>query len=237
MSKLNVVLDMDEMLVHAYKVESLHLETNQKGVLVNLRPPKKAVIKQYGETSSSKGQIYEVIVHFVKRPGLDEFLEQLVDLDVNVNIWTNSEKLYADAILNAILPEAFKGNRRYYRGECKVAKKAGGREVFYKDLRKYWGDEMDRTVIFDDNPNNFLVTPQNGYQAVRWEGNLAHEPSDYMSGIIEIIKELKDSGNVALAAAKLQEDFEDLGLNETIETPKVSMMGSFSGMAKSMFFK
>jgi len=132
MSKLNVVLDMDEMLVHAYKVESLHLETNQKGVLVNLRPPKKAVIKQYGETSSSKGQIYEVIVHYVKRPGLDEFLEQLVDLDVNVNIWTNSEKLYADAILNAILPEAFKGNRRYYRGECKVAKKAGGREVFYK---------------------------------------------------------------------------------------------------------
>uniref|UniRef100_A0A7S3LHB5 Mitochondrial import inner membrane translocase subunit TIM50 n=1 Tax=Aplanochytrium stocchinoi TaxID=215587 RepID=A0A7S3LHB5_9STRA len=231
---LNLVLDMDELLVHAYKVDARDLESNKISNLVHFKHPKKNVINKFGVKASKTGDTVEVIVDFVKRPGLDEFFEQLAGLNnVSVNIWTNSEPLYADAILDHILPASFRNSApRYYRKHCKTAKAKSGKDIFYKDVRKFWKKELNRTVIFDDNKNNFVVTPNNGYEAIRWEGVLTKEPEFYMENMLEIIRKLVVEKDVRKAKEKLQEALDDAALEPPMQHERMSVM---RGMTKSFF--
>ena len=76
-------------------------------------------------------------------------------------IFTAAVKDYADWIIDR-LDEKKVISYRLYR--CSTTKQNG---VFLKDLKKL-GRDLKKTIIVDNNPENFLLQPENGIYIKSW---------------------------------------------------------------------
>eukprot|EP00924_Labyrinthula_sp_SR-Ha-C_P013548 augustus_masked-scaffold_5-processed-gene-6.32-mRNA-1 protein AED:0.31 eAED:1.00 QI:0/-1/0/1/-1/1/1/0/263 len=219
--KLTVVLDLDEVLVHSYDVVLLHHSNSLVTHPLQINPPKKAVVKELGLKlrMATKNKKTEIIIKLVKRPGVDSFLEELSNLDIDVVFWTASERFYADTILNHILPEKLQASKRFYRSNCNKVVREGGKLVFFKDLRsKFSPEKMRRVIMLDDNKNNFITAPDNGIECLKWTGKFEMEPVDYLAAVLEQVKLLVNSEDVAAST----EGFQDHLLDVLEEKPVIS---------------
>lgn len=139
-TRMTVVLDLDETLVHC-RLEHF--------------PPTRSSFSVTFEDTDVIGQVYV-------RPFARLFLEVATRL-FNVYVFTASSQGYADQVLDQLDP--FKRlSGRLYRQHC--TERGGG---FLKDLRSL-GCPMDRSVLVDNSPVSLVLCPDNGVLVSSWLG-------------------------------------------------------------------
>jgi len=144
-------------------------------VLVNEDKPKKTLVLDLDETlvhSSFKpivnadfvipveieDQIHQVYV--LKRPGVDQFLEQM-GKKFEVVVFTASLSKYADPVLDLL--DIHKVIRsRLFREAC-----CNHKGNYVKDLSKL-GRELGKTTIIDNSAASYLFHPQNAIPVTTW---------------------------------------------------------------------
>lgn len=94
------------------------------------------------------------------RPYYLEMLEQVKD-DFEVCIFTASEQVYANCILDYIDPHYRLFKRRLYRNDCTVCNH-GDRLHYIKDLRCILGFPASQITIVDNSIMSFALQPENG---------------------------------------------------------------------------
>jgi len=140
-TRLTVVLDLDETLMHCQK----------KGVPED--PPDLCL---HFTDSSSTGY-----VRF--RPHAYYFLKTLASWEAcEVVVFTASTQAYADAVLNVLDEQGILVDHRLYRQHCVHSQ--GG---YFKDLRSF-GRPLGSTVLVDNSPVSIATNPANGIPIASW---------------------------------------------------------------------
>ncbi|KAM7264873.1 hypothetical protein ACFE04_002556 [Oxalis oulophora] len=130
--KRTIFLDLDETLVHS-----------------TADPPP----KRYDFVVKPKIDGEMMTFYVLKRPGLDEFLEELSSR-YELIVFTAGLREYATLVLDRI---DVKGviSHRLYRDSCSQVE-----GKFVKDLSET-GRDLDKVVIVDDNPNSYSLQEKN----------------------------------------------------------------------------
>lgn len=165
-SPITLVLDLDETLVHcstdAGEVRNpdfiFHVEFQSSLYTVNCR----------------------------KRPGLDEFLEYVKNR-FEVVIFTASQKVYADKLLDILDPTHEIIHHRVFRDDCTNVE-----GNYLKDLTVL-GRDLRTTVIVDNSPQAFAFQLDNGIPILSWYENRSDRE---LFKVIPLLEQLTDSGDV-----------------------------------------
>lgn len=150
--KLNIVLDLDECLVHSQITEPEGLSYRQQ----EFRPE---TLKNADKLETFQLLLSDnALVKVHKRPFLDEFLRNISSRYENVYVFTAGTEDYAKPVFDTLDPEGkiFKG--RFYRQHCT---RAG--VLYVKDLSTIHKEiDMTKTVLIDNNEISFIANPENG---------------------------------------------------------------------------
>ena len=103
----------------------------------------------------------DIIIHVLKRPYLDEFLN-IVTQKYEVVIFTASISDYANPLLDRLDPLK-KISHRLFREHCTKADNG----LFIKDLNRL-GRDLKNVIIIDNNPVSFIANKANGLPILTW---------------------------------------------------------------------
>jgi RNA polymerase II subunit A small phosphatase-like protein len=103
----------------------------------------------------------DIIIHVLKRPYLDEFLN-IVTQKYEVVIFTASISDYANPLLDQLDPLK-KISHRLFREHCTKADNG----LFIKDLNRL-GRDLKNVIIIDNNPVSFITNKTNGLPILTW---------------------------------------------------------------------
>jgi len=117
-------------------------------------------------------------VYVLKRPGVDEFLEEMSKY-YELVIFTASLDKYANPLLDLLDPNGYLTGR-LYREHCT---RRG--QMYIKDLDRL-GRNMDRTLIIDNSPYSYALHPFHAVPILSW----FDDPQD--TELIDMIPFLRD---------------------------------------------
>lgn len=138
---ISLVLDLDETLVHC--------STDPNGI----QKP------EFSFEVDFHGTVYQV--HAKRRPGLTEFLD-FIKGRYEVIIFTASQKVYADKVLDILDPEHEIFSHRVFRDDCVCVE-----GNYLKDI-SVLGRDLSKTVIVDNSPQAFAYQVDNGIPILSW---------------------------------------------------------------------
>lgn len=138
--KVTLVLDLDETLVHCTTERSVQQPAITFSVMWN-------------------GGTY--FVSAMKRPFLQEFMEEVSNL-FEVVIFTASQKVYANKLLDIIDPEFKWSKKRLFRESCAFIE-----GNYIKDLAVL-GRDISKVVIIDNSPQAFALQYDNALPISSW---------------------------------------------------------------------
>ncbi len=168
---LNIVLDLDETLIHA-------------------------VLKD-AKLENCKPFCYFENYYLYKRPLVDHFLD-ICFKRYNVYIWTAGYKSYANFVLEHLLKPNQIPKQILTRHNCIIKKDfdfwsgPSAPEIIYKPLGKLKCN-LARTVIIDDKKSNFTKDPLNGIEIVAFD-DPEHQMNDME--LLSILKQLDNLSNL-----------------------------------------
>lgn len=142
MQKKTIVLDLDETLVHSSEEP---LRCYDFAIEVAME----------GEATT---------YYVLKRPGVDDLLTELAN-KYELVLFTASMKEYADPVLDRIDPHRAISHRLFRDSCTEISGK------FVKDL-SLLGRDLKKVIIVDDNPNAYMLHPQNAIPVSSFVDNL-----------------------------------------------------------------
>lgn len=158
MSNQEVVLDLDDTLIHAFQITQLKLdeiETNPEYSYLKDRMKILRIVDINDEDVAGKGEIS--IFMIVLRPYLKEFLDFILKYFDKVSIWSAGHKRYVRAIESII----FSPDDEVYNSKCtRVLTRRDCNEITSKSVLKDLsskGYDLKKTLFIDDN----LTTSKN----------------------------------------------------------------------------
>uniref|UniRef100_A0ACD5VJY3 Uncharacterized protein n=4 Tax=Avena sativa TaxID=4498 RepID=A0ACD5VJY3_AVESA len=140
--KVTLVLDLDETLVHS-TMEHCDDADFSFPVFFDMK---------------------EHVVYVRKRPHLHMFLQKMAEM-FDVVIFTASQSVYADQLLDRLDPEKTLFSRRFFRESC-VFTESG----YTKDLTVI-GVDLAKVAIIDNTPQVFQLQVNNGIPIESWYNN------------------------------------------------------------------
>lgn len=187
MSKLNIILDLDQTIISAEAVEDYDF-------------------KKYKE-KAKKFTYKDMDGYYIvfERPGLQKFLTFLFK-NFNVSVWTAASKDYALFIVEKIII-ADKKNRKldwiFFSYQCDISKniKGGSKDLslLFEDF-ELEGYNKDNTVIIDDYDEVYKTQPDNCIIAVPFEFTDDNSENDnFLKKLQPALEKLKTSSDGTLA--------------------------------------
>ena len=135
---LTIVLDLDGTLIYSEIEESEEEE------------------EECDEEEEEKNKQNPDNENIILRPGLYQFLENLMNLKCELIIFTSSSKQRADIIIDKIEKNKKYFNQRLYREHCSLMGAA-----YVKDISKL-GRDLSKTIIIDNDLGCFYLQQENG---------------------------------------------------------------------------
>ncbi|KCV69606.1 hypothetical protein H696_04025 [Fonticula alba] len=206
--KITVVLDLDETLVHC---RMQPWETSHDGYDPDLNPS----ITNFYDVNRNEPPLeemeFEIVVNgqplrvYARlRPKLREFLQAMADEPeiFDVVVFTASQAVYADALLDRIDPAGNLVSHRRYRDTCVQVG-----PLFVKDLRAL-GRPLDRVVLVDNALLSFGYNMDSGVPIRSWYGRdrsdrALHELTELMFETAEFCGTRRRDGSLFRAAEAL----------------------------------
>ena len=145
---LTIVLDLDKTLIYSEEDEENYEE---------------------GEEEEGEEEIKEQRENIIFRPGLYEFLDNLIKLKCELIIFTSSAKQRSEEIINKIEKNKKYFNNRLYREHCTLMGAA-----YVKDILKL-GRDLSKTIIIDNDLGCFYLQQENGILIKSFSGEKDHK--------------------------------------------------------------
>lgn len=137
----------------------------------------------------------KVDFYVLKRPYVDEFLE-ILSKKFEIVVFTAGIEEYASLVLSR-LDRKSAISHRLYRDSC--------REIegkFVKDLGDL-GRELKRVVIVDDNPNSYVLQPENAIPIVPFTDDVCdgelRRLVEFFDGYCDGVEDLRDAVKMYLS--------------------------------------
>eukprot|EP00762_Andalucia_godoyi_P004465 ANDGO_08220.mRNA.1 CTD small phosphatase-like protein 2 len=185
--KLSLVLDLDETLVHC-----------------STEPMEKADLTFH---ITSNGVDYTVYAR--KRPHMDFFLREVSKI-AEVTVFTASQQVYAEKLLDLLDPKKEYIKYRLYRPSCVQVE-----GLFLKDL-SLLGRDLASTVIVDNSPQAFAYQVENGIPIDTW---IDQDDDTELVKLLKLIREeiipADDVRNVLRRAFRIQSQVDELRLPDS----------------------
>lgn len=138
-----------------------------------------------------------------KRPFMEEFL-RLAAAKFEVVVFTASQRVYADQVLNRIDPTGEYIHHRMFREHCR--NQDGN---FIKDLRVL-GRDLRRTMIIDNMAQAFAFQLDNGYPIESWYDNVKDRELEKAWNFVEKLATVADVRPAIIKRHGLREKVESL---------------------------
>lgn len=161
--KVTLVLDLDETLVHSTME---HCDDADFSFPVSF-------------------DMKEHMVYVRKRPHLHMFLQKMAEM-FDVVIFTASQSVYADQLLDRLDPEKKLFSRRFFRESCVFT--ASG---YTKDLTVV-GVDLAKVAIIDNTPQVFQLQVNNGIPIESWYSNPLDEGLPQLIPFLETLAAADD---------------------------------------------
>jgi len=145
-SKPTLVLDLDETLVHCWR-----------GPRTNSPPAPPDLIVHFDEMSASVGSV-------LFRPFVSFFLDAAAQ-SFEIVVFTASQQVYADKVIDALDPTGVHIAHRLYRQHCTEL-----RGAFFKEL-SLLGRPVRRCILVDNSPISVACNPDQGVLIRSWYGD------------------------------------------------------------------
>ncbi|XXG61660.1 hypothetical protein AAC387_Pa05g0212 [Persea americana] len=163
-SQVTLVLDLDETLVHS--------------------------TLEYCDNADFTFSVYfnmkEHIIYVRQRPHLQMFLKRVAEM-FEIIVFTASQSIYAEKLLNILDPDSKLISRRFYRESCIFS---NGNYV--KDLT-ILGLDLAKVAIIDNSPQVFQLQVNNGIPIESW----FEDPSDHaLISVLPFLETLVDVDDV-----------------------------------------
>eukprot|EP01055_Gregarina_sp_Pseudo9_P000199 Gregarina_sp_Pseudo_9__198@NODE_112_length_4197_cov_53_172439_g104_i0_p1_GENE_NODE_112_length_4197_cov_53_172439_g104_i0NODE_112_length_4197_cov_53_172439_g104_i0_p1_ORF_typecomplete_len417_score26_61NIF/PF03031_18/1_1e32HAD_2/PF13419_6/0_0011HAD/PF12710_7/0_0067Acid_phosphat_B/PF03767_14/0_0033DUF705/PF05152_12/4_9DUF705/PF05152_12/2NT5C/PF06941_12/6_9e02NT5C/PF06941_12/0_025DUF2608/PF11019_8/0_31_NODE_112_length_4197_cov_53_172439_g104_i011612411 len=149
-TRLTVVLDLDETLVHTIANYSCSTP---------------------GERSSQRADDPPPSMTVFYRPFVVSFLRALKKMQCEVIVFTAGTQSYTDAVLDVLDPYHALIDHRLYRQQASGHPLRSN--VLCKNLQLL-GRDLDSCVLIDDNPDTFCLQPENGWAISPYGKRLAY---------------------------------------------------------------
>ncbi|KAL5221378.1 hypothetical protein ABZP36_026091 [Zizania latifolia] len=156
--KVTLVLDLDETLVHS-------------------------TIEQCDDADFTFPVFFDMKEHMVyvrKRPHLHMFLQKMAEM-FEIVIFTASQSVYADQLLDTLDPEKKMFSRRYFWESCAFTNTG-----YMKDLTVV-GVDFAKVVIIDNTPQVFQLQVNNGIPIESWFNNPSDEALPQLIPFLETL--------------------------------------------------
>ena len=162
--KNTLVLDLDETLVHSNLEE-------EEGT-----PDFTFPVQFNNETHAVNVRI---------RPHLEEFMKR-VSKKFEVVIFTASQKVYADKLLDHLDPDHVYFSHRLFRDSCVLVE-----GNYLKDL-SVLGRDLSRTLIIDNSPQAFGFQVENGVPIESWYDDPTDDHLLRLLPVLDVLSEVND---------------------------------------------